>query len=34
MTGMMFGVGVAAGAAMFGGWHWGYRRRWGNSYTT
>ncbi len=23
MTGMMFGLGVAAGSAMFGGWHWG-----------
>ncbi|WP_295132468.1 DUF3300 domain-containing protein [uncultured Reyranella sp.] len=35
MTGMMFGLGVAAGAAMFGGWHWGYGGGgWGNSYTT
>ena len=35
MTGMMFGLGVAAGAAMFGGWHWGYSGGgWGNSYTT
>jgi hypothetical protein len=35
MTGMMFGLGVAAGAAMFGGWHWGYAGGgWGNSYTT
>ena len=34
-TGMMFGVGVAAGAAMFGGWHWGWSGGgWGNSYTT
>jgi hypothetical protein len=32
---MMFGLGVAAGAAMFGGWHWGYGGGgWGNSYTT
>lgn len=35
MTGMMFGLGVAAGAAMFGGWHWGYSGGgWGGSYTT
>jgi len=35
MTGMMFGLGVAAGAAMFGGWHWGYAGGgWGASYTT
>lgn len=35
MTGMMFGLGVAAGAAMFGGWHWGWSGSgWGNSYTT
>lgn len=35
MTGMMFGVGVAAGAAMFGGWHWGWSGGgWGSSYTT
>ena len=35
MSGMMFGLGVAAGAAMFGGWHWGYGGGgWGNSYTT
>ena len=35
MTGMMFGLGVAAGAAMFGGWHWGWSGNgWGNSYTT
>ncbi|HZX82491.1 MAG TPA: DUF3300 domain-containing protein, partial [Reyranella sp.] len=34
-TGMMFGVGVAAGAAMFGGWHWGWAGgSWGASYTT
>jgi Protein of unknown function (DUF3300) len=34
-TGMMFGLGVAAGAAMFGGWHWGWSGGgWGNSYTT
>jgi hypothetical protein len=34
-TGMMFGLGVAAGAAMFGGWHWGWSGAgWGNSYTT
>jgi hypothetical protein len=34
-TGMMFGVGVAAGAAMFGGWHWGWAGGgWGASYTT
>jgi hypothetical protein len=32
---MMFGLGVAAGAAMFGGWHWGWNGSgWGNSYTT
>jgi hypothetical protein len=32
---MMFGLGVAAGAAMFGGWHWGWSGGgWGNSYTT
>jgi hypothetical protein len=35
MTGMMFGLGVAAGAAMFGGWHWGWSGGgWGSSYTT
>lgn len=35
MTDMMFGLGVAAGAAMFGGWHWGWSGAgWGNSYTT
>ena len=35
MTGMMFGLGVAAGAAMFGGWHWGWSGTgWGSSYTT
>ena len=28
MTGMMFGLGVAAGAAMFGGWNWNH----GNAY--
>jgi hypothetical protein len=28
MSGMMFGVGVAAGAALFGGWNWGA----GNTY--
>ena len=34
-TGMMFGLGVAAGAAMFGGWHWGWSGTgWGASYTT
>ncbi len=34
-TGMMFGLGVAAGAAMFGGWHWGWSGGgWGNSYTS
>ena len=34
-TGMMFGLGVAAGAAMFGGWHWGWSGGgWGDSYTT
>ena len=34
-TGMMFGLGVAAGAAMFGGWHWGWSGGgWGASYTT
>ena len=32
---MMFGLGVAAGAAMFGGWHWGWNGSgWGNSYTS
>ncbi|CAN5919666.1 hypothetical protein BH11PSE3_BH11PSE3_32160 [soil metagenome] len=35
MTGMMFGLGVAAGSAMYGGWHWGWSGNgWGNSYTT
>ncbi|MBV8190940.1 MAG: DUF3300 domain-containing protein [Alphaproteobacteria bacterium] len=36
MTGLlMFGLGVAAGAAMFGGWHWGWSGSgWGNSYTS
>jgi len=34
-TGMMFGLGVAAGTAMFGGWHWGWSGGgWGASYTT
>lgn len=34
-TGMMFGLGVAAGAAMYGGWHWGWSGNgWGNSYAT
>lgn len=34
-TGMMFGLGIAAGAAMFGGWHWGWSGGgWGSSYTT
>ena len=34
-TGMMFGLGVAAGAAMFGGWNWGWSGAGcGNSYTT
>jgi hypothetical protein len=34
-TGMMFGLGVAAGAAMYGGWHWGWSGGgWANSYTT
>ena len=28
MTGLMFGIGVAAGAAMFGGWNWNH----GNTY--
>jgi hypothetical protein len=32
---LMFGLGVAAGAAMFGGWHWGWNGSgWGNSYTS
>ena len=32
---MMFGLGVAAGAAMYGGWHWGWSGGgWGNSYTS
>jgi hypothetical protein len=32
---LMFGLGVAAGAAMFGGWHWGWSGSgWGNSYTS
>ena len=31
----MFGLGVAAGSAMYGGWHWGYAGGgWGASYTT
>lgn len=35
MSGMMFGLGVAAGSAMFGGWHWGWNgSAWSNSYTT
>ena len=35
MSGMMFGLGVAAGSAMYGGWHWGWSGSgWGNSYTT
>ena len=35
MSGMMFGLGVAATAAMFGGWHWGWNGSgWGGSYTT
>lgn len=34
-TGMMFGLGIAAGSAMYGGWHWGWSGNgWGNSYTT
>ena len=34
-AGMMFGLGVAAGSAMYGGWHWGWSGSgWGNSYTT
>ena len=34
-AGMMFGLGVAAGAAMFGGWHWGWSGSgWGNSYAS
>ena len=34
-AGMMFGLGVAAGSAMFGGWHWGWSGNgWGNSYTS
>ena len=24
MTGLMWGVGIAAAGAMFGGWNWGY----------
>jgi hypothetical protein len=34
-AGMMFGLGVAAGSAMYGGWHWGWSGGgWGNSYAT
>ncbi len=34
-AGMMFGLGVAAGSAMYGGWHWGWSGNgWGNSYNT
>ena len=33
--GFLLGLGVAAGAAMYGGWHWGWSGGgWGNSYTT
>ena len=35
LSGMMFGLGVAATASMFGGWHWGWNgSNWGGSYST
>lgn len=35
LSGMMFGLGVAATSAMFGGWHWGWNGSgWGGSYST
>jgi hypothetical protein len=35
LRGLMWGAGIAAAGALFGGWRWGYRGGgWGNSYTT
>jgi hypothetical protein len=35
LSGMMFGLGVAATASLFGGWHWGWSGGgWGGSYST
>ena len=35
LSGMMFGLGIAATAALFGGWHWGWNGGgWGGSYST
>ena len=35
LSGMMFGLGVAATASLFGGWHWGWNGSgWGGSYST
>jgi hypothetical protein len=35
VSGMMFGLGVAATSALFGGWHWGWNGGgWGGSYST
>ena len=36
MSGLMWGVGIAAVGALYGGWRWGYGGGggWGNSYTT
>ena len=35
MRGLMWGAGIAAAGALFGGWRWGYGGGgWGNSYTT
>ncbi len=35
LSGMMFGLGIAATSAMFGGWHWGWNGGgWGGSYST
>ena len=35
MRGLMWGAGIAAAGALFGGWRWGYGSGgWGNSYTT
>jgi hypothetical protein len=35
LRGLMWGAGIAAAGALFGGWRWGYGSGgWGNSYTT
>lgn len=35
LRGLMWGAGIAAAGALFGGWRWGYGAGgWGNSYTT